>query len=114
MSQSDAGRRTALVQQIREKHRQDRTDFSARERNIYSKQSQTAYFQDNAADMPDKPQPGTFRIRALLAAVALVTFLLLDKNGDSLLGISTDTIADYISKDYTRLLQDEYEARFIR
>ena len=107
MGEISVEQRLMLAQQLREKHRQDRTDLSARERILYGRETdqEGAYRFDGGED-EDASSQSTFRIRMLLTAVCVVTILLLDRRGDSLFGITSAQILEYVSRDYTETVME--------
>lgn len=100
-----------LTRQVRERYYQDRQDLGQREQLLYGKP--LSYFEEEPA--PDYGEvtdygsgyggggerAGTLGLRILLAAVLLCLLALADRRGDTLFGLTSRQIGEYIRLDYT-------------
>ncbi len=103
-----------LTRQIRERYRQDRQDLSQREQVLYGRP--LSYFEEDenasyyggtedfetAYGMGDRSagRSGTLGLRILLAIVLVCLLALIDRRGDTLFGLTSGQIMEYISYDY--------------
>lgn len=100
-----------LTRQVRERYYQDRQDLGQREQLLYGRP--LSYFDEepdsgygDAADYGSGyggkgEKASTLGLRILLAAVLLCLLVLMDRRGDTLFGLTSRQIGEYIRLDYT-------------
>lgn len=104
-----------LARQVRERYLQDRQDLGQREQLLYGRT--LSYFEEEpsmaygeTADYggpygnmngKDPGAGGTLGLRILLAAVLVCLLALADRRGDTLFGLTSGQISDYIRWDCT-------------
>lgn len=103
--------RLQLTRQVRQRYYQDRQDLGQREQLLYGRP--LSYFDEEPT--PDYGEvadygsgyggsgekTGTLGLRILLAAVLLCLLALADRRGDTLFGLTSQQIGEYIRSDYT-------------
>lgn len=102
-----------LTRQVRERYYQNRQDLGQREQLLYGRP--LSYFEDEPAsgygevsDYADygsrygggSERAGTLGLRVLLAAVLICLLALADRRGDTLFGLTSRQIGEYIRSDY--------------
>lgn len=102
-----------LTRQVRERYYQNRQDLGQREQLLYGRP--LSYFEEEsssgygeALDYPDYgsryggggERAGTLGLRILLAAVLICLLVLADRRGDTLFGLTSRQIGEYIRSDY--------------
>lgn len=111
MSDISTQQKLQLTRQVRERYYQDRQDLGQREQLLYGRP--LSYFDEEPA--PDYGEvtdygsgyggsgerAGTLGLRILLAAVLLCLLALADRRGDTLFGLTSQQIGEYIRSDYT-------------
>ncbi len=110
MSDFSTQQRLQLKRQVRERYWQDRQDLGQREQLLYGRP--LSYFgeepspdYDDGADwsgMGDNPggSGGTLGLRILLAAILVCLLALADHRGDTLFGMNSSQIMEYLRYDY--------------
>ncbi len=101
-----------LARQVRERYQQDRQDLGQREQLLYGRT--LSYFEEEPVygERPgyggqyggmdgDPGKNGTLGLRILLAAILVCLLALVDRRGDTLFGLTSAQILDYISWDCT-------------
>lgn len=104
-----------LTRQVRERYRQDRQDLGQREQVLYGRP--LSYFEeddqmscygrsdhfdaayDDMGNGAAGRRNGTLGLRILLAAVLVCLLVLLDRRGDTLFGLTSGQILEYIRYD---------------
>ena len=100
-----------LTRQVRERYQQDRQDLGQREQQLYGRslsyfEEEPVYNYGETADYSSKyggggEKTGTLGLRILLAAVLVCLLALADRRGDTLFGLTSQQIGEYIRSDYT-------------
>ena len=102
-----------LARQVRERYQQDRQDLGQREQLLYGRT--LSYFEEDPTygEIPGyngqyggmegggSGKNGTLGLRILLAAILVCLLALVDRRGDTLFGLTSSQILDYISWDCT-------------
>lgn len=111
MSDISAQQKLQLTRQVRERYYQDRQDLGQREQLLYGRP--LSYFEEGPApgygEVTDYgsryggggEKAGTLGLRILLAAVLVCLLALADRRGDTLFGLTSRQIGEYIRLDYT-------------
>lgn len=100
-----------LTRQVRERYQQDRQDLGQREQLLYGRtlsyfEEEPSFSYGDDADysgMGDRSggKGGTLGLRILLAAILVCLLALADRRGDTLFGLTSQQIREYIQLDYT-------------
>lgn len=98
-----------LTRQVRERYQQDRQDLGQREQLLYGRtlsyfEEEPPYSYDDEANysgMGDKSsgKGGTLGLRILLAAILVCLLALADRRGDTLFGLTSGQILEYLRYD---------------
>ena len=98
-----------LTRQVRERYQQDRQDLGQREQLLYGRtlsyfEEEPPYSYDDEADysgMGDRSggKGGTLGLRILLAAILVCLLALADRRGDTLFGLTSGQILEYLRYD---------------
>jgi len=107
-----------LVQQVRSRYHENQYDMSNRERILYGKTSRNPDLRYVSAyrDAYEEPMEGTngtisfFKLRMFVALLLLAAVIIMDKNGFSVAGITTEQIFQAISADYEEKIEEWVEA----
>ena len=98
-----------LTRQVRERYQQDRQDLGQREQLLYGRT--LSYFEEeplysygdeaNYSGMEDRSggKGGTLGLRILLAAILVCLLALADRRGDTLFGLTSGQILEYLRYD---------------
>lgn len=109
MSDFSTQQKLQLARQVRERYQQDRQDLGQREQLLYGRT--LSYFEEDPVygEMPGYGgQPtdgsgtgktGTLGLRILLAAILVCLLSLVGHRGDTLFGLTSGQISDYIRWD---------------
>lgn len=102
-----------LTRQVRERYQQDRQDLGQREQLLYGRplsyfEEEPVYDYGETADYGGRyggggEKAGTLGLRILLAAVLVCLLALADRRGDTLFGLTSRQIGEYIRADYISL-----------
>lgn len=121
MSDMTVEQKLQLVQQVRSRYHENRYDMSNRERILYGKAAvvpeRMRYGESMEGGNPygGMGQPaGTglsfFGVRLFVAALLLTAVIVMDRNGVSVAGITTEKIFQVISADYEDKIEEWVEA----
>lgn len=115
MSDISTQQKLQLARQVRERYQQDRQDLGQREQLLYGRTlsyfeedpyttyGETSDYRGQYGNMNgrDPTAGGTLGLRILLAAILVCLLALADRRGDTLFGLTSGQILDYISWDCT-------------
>ena len=102
--------RLQLKKQVRERYQQDRQDMGQREQLLYGRT--LSYFDEEPSQIYDAGTDysglgdnaggtgGTLGLRLLLAAILVCLLALADRRGDTLFGMTSGQILEYLRYDY--------------
>lgn len=117
MSDATMEQKLRLVQQVRSRYQEDQYDLSNRERILYGRTSigseRMGYSSpyDNPYQEGDMPQGvSSFRLRFFLAVFLVMIVIVMDTNGMTVAGITSEKIYEVISADYEEVLETWVEA----
>lgn len=112
MRDISAEQKLQLTRQVRERYRQDRQDLGQREKLLYGKplsyfEEDIDYFHKESENSDDtdesqndaKEKISTVGLRLLLAVVMVCLLALTHRRGDTLLGLTSGQIQEYIRYD---------------
>lgn len=110
MSDIPVEKRLELVHQVRSQYHRNQSDLMTREqilygRNAYHENTVKDYSRENEAAKEGVFRDNTFGIRLALAGILVLTFILLDKTGKGIAGISTDRMTQAIASDYLQIVE---------
>ena len=95
-----------LTRQIRERYRQDRQDLGQREQVLYGRplsyfeeEERPGDYEDDYGSTGNAGRSGTLGLRLLLALVLVCLLVLIDRRGDTLFGLTSGQILEYIRYD---------------
>ncbi len=95
-----------LTRQIRERYRQDRQDLGQREQVLYGRplsyfeeEERPGDYEDDYGSTGTAGRSGTLGLRLLLALVLVCLLVLIDRRGDTLFGLTSGQILEYIRYD---------------
>lgn len=118
MSDATMEQKLRLVQQVRSRYQEDQYDLSNRERILYGRTSigpermgyPSPY--DDPYQEGDMPMQGvsSFRLRLFLAIFLVMIVIVMDTNGMTIAGITSEKIYEVISADYEEVLETWVEA----
>lgn len=111
MSDISTQQKLQLARQVRERYQQDRQDLGQREQLLYGRT--LSYFEEDpvygemsgyggqSTDGSGAGKTGTLGLRILLAAILVCLLSLAGHRGDTLFGLTSGQISDYIRWDCT-------------
>lgn len=111
MSDISTQQKLQLARQVRERYQQDRQDLGQREQLLYGRT--LSYFEDDPVygemsgygghprDSSSAGNTSTLGLRILLAAILVCLLSLAGHRGDTLFGLTSGQISDYIRWDCT-------------
>lgn len=98
MSEFSAEKKLELVQQVRSSYVKNRSDMMNREQILYGTKECSQESEEILAE-------GTLKLRFLLAAVLVITIILMDREVQTLAGFSAKTLFSMMETDYAKEIE---------
>ena len=114
MSDTTIEQKLQLVRQVRSRYHENQYDLSNRERILYGRTSVVPEREGYAASPYDEDYDGTLpegrplslmKIRLWIALLLVVMVIIMDTNGMSIAGITSEKIFELISADYEEVIE---------
>lgn len=119
MSDTTMEQKLQLVRQVRSRYHEDQYDLSNRERILYGRSTvspekmgyDSPYGDPYQEDgMPVQGEISSFRLRLFLAVFLAMAVIIMDRNGITVAGITSEKIYEVISADYEEVIETWVEA----
>lgn len=114
MSDTTIEQKLQLVRQVRSRYHENQYDLSNRERILYGRTSAaperegysaSPYDEDYDGTLPEGRPLSLMKIRLWIALLLVVMVIIMDTNGMSIAGITSEKIFELISEDYEEVIE---------
>ena len=111
MSDIPVEKRLELVHQVRSQYHRNQSDLMSREQILYGRSAYRDNIEKELINSKDEVseegifRDNTFGLRLALAGLLLLTFIIFDKTGKGIAGITTDALTQAIASDYGQAVE---------